>query len=207
MDDANASIAIDEASGTTAVIPQTLWQAAVELQRFLDSCQFRFCFIGGIAFQRWGEPRVTDDMDATICVEFGSESPVIETVLKRYQARIANPAQFALQSRVILVQDLSGFGIDLSLGGLDVEHRVVERSSMWGVPGAGHIRTCCAEDLVTLKAFASRPQDWIDVEKVIIRQGDRLDRSLIRQELAPLVGLKEEPEIMEHLEQLFSKHP
>ncbi len=188
------------------MIPPTLWQATIELQRFLDSCQFRFCFIGGIAYQRWGEPRVTQDMDATISVEFGQETPIIDAILKRYQPRISNPAQFALQSRVILVQDLSGFGIDISLGGLDVEQRVVERSTMWGTPGAGSIRTCSAEDLVVLKSFASRPQDWIDVEKVIIRQGDRLDRELVRHELAPLVELKEEPEILEHLEQLFAKH-
>lgn len=59
-----------------------------------------------------------------------------------------------------------------------------------------------------LKAFASRPQDWIDVEKVIIRQGERLDRTLILEELAPLSELKEEPEILEHVERLFdsTKH-
>ena len=55
------------------------------------------------------------------------------------------------------------------------------------------------------QAFAARPQDWIDVEKVIVRQGDRLDRELIRTELAPLVDLKEEPEIMLRLESLLNE--
>lgn len=78
---------------------------------------------------------------------------------------------------------------------------------MWGVQGLGHIRTCSAEDLVVLKAFASRPQDWIDVEKVIIRQGQRLNRPLIIEELTPLAELKEDPEILEHLQSLLLKHP
>ena len=41
--------------------------------------------------------------------------------------------------------------------------------------------------------FTSRPQDWIDVEKVIIRQDAKLERELIKTELQPLLDLKEEP--------------
>jgi hypothetical protein len=78
------------------------------------------------------------------------------------------------------------------------------RSSVWGTPGHGRIRTCSAEDLVVLKAFANRPQDWIDIERVIIRQGPRLDRRLILTELTPLAELKEDPGILQDLQQLLS---
>ena len=66
--------------------------------------------------------------------------------------------------------------------------------------------TCSAEDLVVLKAFASRPQDWIDIEKIIIRQSHNLDRHLIRTEPTPLIELKDEPGILIRLEGLFQKH-
>jgi len=188
------------------MIDRALWDSAVELQGFLEACQFQFCFIGGIAIQRWGEPRVTDDMDVTIIAGFGDESPLIRSILKRYQPRIPDASGFALHSRVLLLQDIAGHGIDISLGALPFEERVVMRSSLWGTPGSGSIRTCSAEDLIVLKAFASRPQDWLDVEKVIIRQGTRLDRSLIVEELKPLVELKEEPEILEQVERLFDRN-
>lgn len=188
------------------MIDRGLWDSAVELQGFLESCQFAFCFIGGIAIQRWGEPRVTDDMDVTVITGFGNETPVIQAVLKRYQARIMDASAFAIHSRVLLVRDIAGYGIDMSLGALPFEERIVQRSSPWGTPGRGNIRTCSAEDLIVLKAFASRPQDWIDVEKVIIRQGARLDRALIFEELTPLAELKEEPEILKHVEQLFDSN-
>ena len=42
------------------------------------------------------------------------------------------------------------------------------------------------------------------MEKVIIRQGDRLNRDLILEELQPLVDLKEEPEIMVQLNRLLT---
>ena len=85
------------------MIDRTLWDSAVELQGFLESCQFQFCFIGGIAIQRWGEPRVTDDMDVTIIAGFGDESPLIQSILKRYQPRIPDASGFALHSRVLLL--------------------------------------------------------------------------------------------------------
>ena len=186
------------------MISRGLWESARDLQMFLDSCAYSFCFIGGIAYQRWGEPRVTSDLDVTVIVSFGEEKPVLQNLLRRYQPRIPDPVRFALQSRVLLLQDIAGHGIDLSLGGMPFEERVVQRSTLWGIPGSGNIRTCSAEDLVVMKAFASRPQDWIDVEKVVIRQGNRLNRDLILDELRPLVELKEEPEILDQLTRIFS---
>ena len=186
------------------MIPRALWESARDLQTFLDSCGYQFCFIGGIAYQRWGEPRVTQDLDATVIAPFGEETPVVQMILKRYQSRIPDALEFALKARVLLLQDIAGHGIDLSLGGLPYEQRVVDRATLWGTPASGRIRTCSAEDVVVLKAFASRSQDWIDVEKVIIRQGDQLNRDLICDELQPLVDLKEEPEIMDQLNQLLS---
>ena len=185
---------------------ESLWKSAIELQRHLESCDYRFCFIGGVAFQRWGEPRVTDDLDVTLLTTFGKEKPVIESLLKRYQTRTSDPVSFAIQFRILLLQDVLNTPIDLALGGLDFECRVVDRSTMWGLPNQEKIRTCSAEDLVVLKSFASRPQDWIDVEKVIIRQGSRLDRALILEELKPLAELKEEPEILSRLASLLQKH-
>lgn len=51
-----------------------------------------------------------------------------------------------------------------------------------------------------MKAFAGRGQDWVDVERVIVRQGRALDWAYIRQQLRPLAALKEEPEILDRLE-------
>ncbi len=189
------------------MIERGLWDSVLELQSFLESCGYQFCFIGGIAIQRWGEPRVTDDMDVTVITSFGNEKPVIQSMLKRYQARIADALAFANSFASPPDSGYRRVRIDVSLGALPFEERIVQRSSSWGTPGSGTIRTCSAEDLVVLKAFASRPQDWIDVEQVIIRQGERLNRTLIIEELTPLAELKEEPQILEHVQTLFSKHP
>ena len=185
---------------------RSILHLAVSLCETLDQIGVLYCVIGGVAYQRWGEPRQTVDVDVTVFVGFGYEKSFMEKLLLRYDSRIESPLTFALENRILLLRDSSGTGIDVSLGGLPFERRVMERSSHWEVKKHGRIRTCGAEDLVVLKAFASRPQDWIDIEKVIIRQDIVLDRDLIRTELAPLVALKEEPEINKQLESLFQKH-
>ena len=62
------------------------------------------------------------------------------------------------------------------------------------------LRTCSAEDLVVLKAFAGRGQDWVDVERIIVRQTGKLDWNYIREQLQPLAELKEMPDILDQLE-------
>ena len=43
-------------------LPRVL-AAAGDVQRFCLQQRWQFCFIGGVAVQRWGEPRLTQDVD------------------------------------------------------------------------------------------------------------------------------------------------
>lgn len=112
--------------------------------------------------------------------------------------------EFALRQRVLLLRSRDGVGIDVALGALPFEERCVGRASDWTIPPGVVLRTCAAEDLVVLKAFAGRPQDWLDLESVLVRQRRTLDWGLIVGELRPLLELRETPENMERLQQLRS---
>lgn len=179
---------------------------AVRLGGKLEQLQLRYCWIGGVAVQRWAAPRQTADVDAMVFAGFGIEQEITQQLLTLGPSRIEAPLEFAVQARVVLLADASGTGIDISLGGLPYEQRVLDRASDWSVPRHGTIRTCSAEDLVVLKSVANRPQDWIDIENTIIRQGYKLNRELVKLELTPLAELKEEPEILDQLNQRFKKH-
>src|SRR5690349_15334238 len=54
-----------------------LFETARQLQAFCDGQAWRSCFIGGVAVQRWGEPRLTRDVDLTLLTGFGGEAPFI----------------------------------------------------------------------------------------------------------------------------------
>ena len=46
-------------------------RAAEEIQAFCQLRGWPFCFIGGVAVQRWAEPRLTQDVDLTLLTGFG----------------------------------------------------------------------------------------------------------------------------------------
>ncbi|MBI1337443.1 MAG: hypothetical protein GC164_10830 [Phycisphaera sp.] len=175
-----------------------LFRCALRLQGHLEKLEARYCFIGGVALQRWGEPRLTLDVDVTVYTGSHDELGFIQSLLNIYPPRYDNTVDFARTRRILLLNDnQQSIGIDISLGALMYEERVIERATRYDFWGGIKLLTCSAEDLVVLKAFADRGQDWVDIEYVLVRQGDKLDRLLIERELGPLVELKEDPEIME----------
>jgi hypothetical protein len=57
---------------------------------------------------------------------------------------------------------------------------------------------------VVLKVFAGREKDWLDVEGIVLRQTHKLDRTLVWQELEPLLDLKEDVTAKPRLAKLFA---
>lgn len=142
-----------------------IFQTAQKVQTMFESEGWQFCFIGGVALQRWAIPRLTNDVDLTLLTGFGSEGTFIERILANFEPRVEDAANFALRNRVVLVS-YDNVGIDISLGALDFESSAVERSSIWKPLPDISLRTCSAEDLIVFKAFADRLQDWADVESI-----------------------------------------
>lgn len=179
--------------------------AALEVQRCLSRIGERFCFIGAIALQRWGEPRLTRDVDVTVLAPYGEEGTCADRLLAVFPPRIADARGFAVQNRVLLLRSEGGIPIDVALGALPFEERCVARSSPWALTPEAVLRTCSAEDLVVLKAFASRPQDWVDVESIALRLRSRLDWNLVFEELEPLAAARESSGLLDRLRDLRDK--
>jgi len=179
--------------------------AACEIQQYLQEKGWPFCIIGGIALARWGKPRATGDVDISLLTGFGEEEKFLDSLLARFSVRMENSRAFALTNRVLLLQASNGIGLDVALAGLPFEERVIQRSSPFDFGFGITLQTVSAEDLVVLKAFAGRPQDKIDVEGVLVRQGAGLHWEQILAELTPLCELKEAPEIVDQLIHLRDK--
>ncbi len=182
---------------------EELLVAAANLETTFRRYGWKFCFIGGVAIQRWGDPRFTKDIDLTLLTGFGGEEKFVDAVLQELDPRRSDAREFALRSRVLLAQTRGGpetAEVDIALGALPFEQRTIERASPWKLRDDVTLTTCSAEDLVVHKTFAGRDLDWGDVERVLTRQHGKLDLKLIRSELKPLLELKGEPEALERLE-------
>ena len=172
-----------------------IYEAALEIQQLCLEKSWKFCFFGAIAVQRWGEPRLTQDVDLTILTGFGPEETYVTALVDHFKCRVEDCRDFAIQTRVVLLESQKGVPIDVALGAMPFEERAVARASHFGVTAKANLKTCSAEDLIVFKAFANREKDWLDIEGIAVRQQGRLDEKLILSELKPLLKLKKEPDI------------
>jgi len=174
--------------------------AAIDVQKLCARHDFSFAFIGAVALQHWGEPRVTMDVDLTVFTGFGNEDEAITRFLNHFEPRMENAADFAQQNRVLLLQSNEGVGIDIALGALPFEQRMVNRTVEIEYLPDTFFNICCAEDLVVTKTFSGRGQDWVDLERALVRQEGKRNWKTITSELNELLPIKNAED---HLDQLL----
>ena len=182
-----------------------LFEAGLEFQDFIKEKNWPFCFIGGLAVIRWGEVRMTQDIDLCLLSGFGNEEFYINELLAKFKSRIQDAFNFALTNRVLLLSASNGVAVDIALSGLPFEKRMVEQATPFPFSRECSLLTCSAEDLIVLKAFSGRAKDWMDVEGILIRQGRNLDIDYIIEQLTPFCEVKQTPEIMDKLKDLIAQ--
>ena len=92
-----------------------IFEAALEIQDFCRSRLWRSCVIGGLAVQRWGEPRLTRDVDLTLLTGFGKEAVFVDALLVSFRSRLPDARDFALRNRVLLLASSGGVPLDVGL--------------------------------------------------------------------------------------------
>jgi hypothetical protein len=174
-----------------------LISTALRLQQFLELKRWRFCFIGGLCVQHWGEPRLTRDIDLSLLTGFGGEVDFVDSLLAEYSPRIEAAREFALARRVLLLRSEDGIGIDISLAGLPYEEGLIDRAVRVEMLPGLTLRLCSAEDLIVMKVFAGRETDLRDARSIVVRQrGRKLDWVYIETNVAELAELKEDPTML-----------
>ncbi len=175
--------------------PIRLFKAAREVWALLQSRHMRGCIIGGLAVQRWGEPRETQDVDFTVLTDLGQEEGTIDALLDSFSPRIEDARRFALERRVLLLVTRDRVPVDVALAGPVFEPEVLDRATPYEFAPAVVIPTCSAEDLIIYKSIAARGRDLSDLEGVVVRQYGRLDVARIRSWLGEFALLKEDPDL------------
>jgi hypothetical protein len=179
--------------------------AARDVLAVLDAAGRPACLIGGLVVLRWGQPRATTDADFSVLTPFGDEPAVIDLLLTRFAPRRADARTFALNHRVLLLISDAAVKIDVALAALPFEIEAIEQATPWEIVPGVAVRTCPAEHLVVYKLVAGRPQDLVDMETVVRRQGSRLDLTRIRRWAAEFAEIKEDPDLLRPFEAAVRK--
>jgi hypothetical protein len=84
-------------------------EAALELQQFLDEQGEKFCIIGGLAVQRWGEVRLTVDADATVLTDWSRDEFVTDLLLgSRFLPGLADASGVCAEKQGFASQERKG---------------------------------------------------------------------------------------------------
>jgi hypothetical protein len=187
--------------------PPHLIAAAQSLLGVLDNARIQACLIGGMVISRWGQPRATTDADFSALAPYGDETRVLDVLLARFQPRRADARTFALDHRVLLLTTADGVGLDVALAAFPFEIEALEQATSWDLGVGVALRTCSAEHLIVYKLVAARPQDLLDMEGIVRRQGRRLDLDCIRRWGREFADLKEDPDLLRPFERVLRTVP
>jgi hypothetical protein len=179
--------------------------AAWEVSQFFVDHGIPYAVIDGLAVQEWGGARLTIDADFTIAAPLEGSAEIVQLITARFLSRTTDPQALAQRARMILIRASNGVEVDISLGLPGYEDELFRRAVEIEVDADRYVRVCSAEDLIIHKAVAGRPQDIVDIESVILRQGRRLNVDYIRRWLGEFSDLLANPDILERFEQAYRK--
>lgn len=175
------------------------------LQRLLSKFDERGVIIGGIAASLLGKPRYTADVDAMFLLSTGEIQRFLEMAKKEgIEPRIEAAVDFAKKNRVLLLRHVSSeTNVDISLGILPFEEEIVERSTVHKFDTL-QLRIPTPEDLIILKAVASRPKDLQDIREIFDRQPN-LDLPRIENWVKAFAKALEMPNLWGQIEALLKE--
>lgn len=180
-----------------------IFKAAREFQIYFNRRRWPFCFIGGLAVLRWGENRMTQDIDICLLCGYGNEEKFIRLLSEHFRSRLSDPVSFAMKNRVLLLYSGNNVPVDIILSGISFEEAMIRRATKFSFQPRLQLLTCSAEDLIVLKAFAGRSKDWSDIESIIKRNYNKLDTGYIFKQLKPLAEINDGATNIHQLKALF----
>ncbi len=179
--------------------------ALKEVQDFLKKNGVPYMIIGGIGNLVWGEPRLTVDIDISVQVSDVKERDFIKEVGSRFRILVDNPEDFVKKTRVLPVELSENVKGDIIFAGLDYEKKAIERAVEVDISKNNRVRICTAEDLIIHKALSEREKDWQDIEGILLRRGNLLDKEYIFNWLSQFVSALDKPGIQKRFEELWKK--
>ena len=178
--------------------------ALLDLAAFLVESRIPYMVIGGFANLYWGVERFTRDLDVTIEVDDAELDDLIQRLGGRFTGVRQDALLFARRNHLIRIETQAGVPIDFMIAALPYQVAAIRRAVEVTV-GERVVKMCTPEDLIIHKLASERPQDAVDVEGIVLRQHQRLDRGYLAPRVRELAAGLERPEIVDTYQRLLRK--
>jgi len=159
-------------------------------RRLADALERRgvpYAIGGAIAYGYFGAARGTQDVDINLFVSPDEAGPALEALVA---AGVRLDPAAAIQRGHERGDAIGYYGlmrVDLFFNAIELHEKASTRTrtvSLMGRPA----KILSPEDMVILKLFFNRGKDWVDIERLVARQGENLDREEVRKWLVDGVG-------------------
>jgi predicted nucleotidyltransferase len=177
--------------------------AAHDLINVLEGMGLVPTIIGGVAVSLMTQSRHTDDVDAQILYD-AEDAPILLDILVKngFQPRFSGMAELAREARMITMRhEATDTVVDIALACMPFEIELQNRARVQSVAGMA-IRLPTPEDMVILKAIASRPKDLEDIRNLALTYPN-MDRKRIEHWVREYGDLMETSELWERTQALL----
>lgn len=151
-----------------------------QVVNLLESIRSPYLIIGGMATGVLGEPRLTHDIDAII----DADSKIISALLHKAKA-----TGFSFNEQTVMNNrkqkgtfrlHYHKSWVDLIIASTEIERVAFSRAHRVKVLGI-EASFPSPEDFILFKLIPGRPKDLLDVESVILRHQEKLDKEYLNQ--------------------------
>ncbi len=160
-----------------------------ELLSILNEVQARYLVVGGYAVIEHTEPRYTKDIDLWISADRENAERVYAALQKFGAPLDSVTVEDFTNSELVYHMGRPPARVDILMGLSGLDFETCWRSRVESMYGEVATQFISAQDLITNKRIAGRPQDLMDVENLLLAE----KRNLRREQLAMEQAI-EEPE-------------
>jgi len=154
-------------------------QTLFKLDEFCKDTSIKYAVVGGVAVISYDYQRTTKDIDITVLCKLEQIKEIHDKFVKEYQPVYDDSLNFFSRNFVLPLKDkITNVRIDVIAGLTIFDDTIISRRQRKKL-GESEFYICTLEDLILYKLFASRHLDLGDVENLLIRNKNSIDKNYL----------------------------
>jgi hypothetical protein len=167
--------------------PGDAFEAAILVANTLEHHGIAYAIGGALAYGQYGIPRATNDVDVNVFIELADLDTVFTAFRALGVAIDAPAARSAAEREGLIVLRLADFRLDVFTPSIDFAWEAARTRVRHTVDGVG-VWFLSVEALCVFKLLFFRGKDVVDLERLVAVQGQAIDASYVRSQIAAMLG-------------------